>query len=100
MKVEQMENTRGNKVDNQFVIQDGEKIVFQSYNSLIVEVDFNKKAITIGPDYNYSTTTGKYRNLFFTDYVYLPNLNTLRGLESALKEGSFGAWTIKRGIIQ
>ena len=65
MRVKQMINNNGNAVKNQFVIEDGGRVYFQSYDSIIAKVDFNTHEIIIGNDYNYSTTTGKYRNIFF-----------------------------------
>ena len=94
MKVEQMINNRGNGAMNQFVITGDRKIVFQSYNSMIAEVDYNNHRITIGRDYDYSNTTGKHRNIFFADYVNLPELATLAGLRQAIKAGRLGVWEI------
>ena len=37
MKVENMTNSRGNKVKNQFCIQDNGVIYFQSYDSIIAK---------------------------------------------------------------
>ena len=97
MKVEQMINTRGNGAMNQFVITDGERTVFQSYQSTIIEVDNNKMIVKVFPDYNYSRTTGKHRNIFFTDYVgySLRGLNTLKELEKAMKAGTYGEYKIE-----
>lgn len=39
MKVRNLEGTRGNVVVNQFVIEEGRKTWFQSYDSIIVEID-------------------------------------------------------------
>ena len=68
--VEQMINDRGNGAMNQFVIRDEEnsRLAFQSYNSIIAVVDYHEDTITIFPDWDYSTTTGKHRNIFFRDY--------------------------------
>ena len=51
-------------VKNQFVLKDDQGNEYlQSYNSIIVKRDkFNK--ITLGQDWDYSKTTGKYRNLY------------------------------------
>ena len=58
MKVTQFEGAK-----NQIVIEhDGERI-FQSYQSIIVKIDKNKK-VTLGRHWNYSVTTNKYRNHF------------------------------------
>lgn len=77
MKVKQMTNNNGDAVKNQFIMtEEGRgalgnftrRLTFQSYDSVIaiktfwpdgtlkVEIDINK--------WDYSKTTGKYRNLF------------------------------------
>lgn len=64
MKIENMISARGNYVPNQFIIQDGKKKWFQSYKSIIAVIDENGQ-ITLDKNYwDYSVTTGKYRNLF------------------------------------
>ena len=98
MKVEQMINSRGNGAMNQFIITDTNKLVFQSYNSMIVELDYANNVITIGDDYNYSVTTGKHRNIFFNDYANMPELATLKGLEKAIESGSYNGWTIRKAV--
>lgn len=95
MKVEQMINNRGNGAMNQFIITGEGKMVFQSYSSMIVELDYNTNIMTIGEDWNYSVTTGKHRNIFFNDYANMPELADKKELEKAIKAGSFGKWTIK-----
>ena len=56
----------GRNVPNQFEIyyEKGNKSykVFQSYSSMILKFE-NGKIIEIGADWDYSRTTGKYRNL-------------------------------------
>lgn len=81
-------NTSGRAVANQFLINDLDacKITFQSYASKIAEIDDSKKVITIYPDWDYSRTTGKYRNQFFLDCGF-DKLATKKGLEKALKAG-------------
>lgn len=50
-------------VKNQFLIKDDNKTIFQSYNSIIAVNEAGK--ITLDSDkWDYSKTTGKYRNLF------------------------------------
>jgi len=73
LKVENMISSRGNTVANQFIIYANDGKYFQSYDSIIAFIpNGNYKPELIG-DYrakldekywNYSTTTGKYRNLF------------------------------------
>ena len=49
---------------NQFVICDGEGNEYlQSYNSIIVKRDINNN-ISLGNNWDYSQTTGRYRNLY------------------------------------
>lgn len=86
MKVSNMRGHSGREVPNQFIITDEgrgangnfiKREVFQSYNSVIAVRTFwrqediegipNAKTIEIELDstyWDYSTTTGKYRNLF------------------------------------
>jgi hypothetical protein len=74
MKVENFTNSRGNKVKNQFCIQDNDVIYFQSYNSIIAKKDLRHdrkgKYITLDKNYwDYSTTTGRFRNLFLGENI-------------------------------
>ena len=68
MKVYNMTSNNGNKVANQFIIEDKNKTYFQSYNSIIV---LNKNGkITLDSYYwDYSVTTGKYRNQFLNEGI-------------------------------
>ena len=97
VSVEQMINDRGNGAMNQFVIHDGNLLMFQSYNSLIAVVNYETNEIVLGSDWDYSVTTGKHRNIFFKDYVYISDLSTKKGIEKALKDGICGKWTVKLG---
>ena len=65
MKVKNMTSAKGNKIANQFIIESDNFTTFQSYESTIIVIDYNKRIIYVHPNYNYSKTTGKYRNLFF-----------------------------------
>lgn len=71
MKVYNLEGQSGRAVVNQFVIKDGDRKVFQSYDSTIVEVkwytDFCE--VNIGYDWDYSRTTSKYFKIFLMDEV-------------------------------
>ena len=84
MKVENITSNNGNKIANQFVITDnhemGNKIeYFQSYNSMIVKKDYNDHSDQVGQGglkiyldqkyWNYSNTTGKYRNIFLGETI-------------------------------
>lgn len=59
-----MESTRGNKIPNQFIIYTEEGEYFQSYNSVIAFIDTKGKVYLDCDKWDYSKTTGKYRNLF------------------------------------
>jgi len=52
----------GREVTKQYIIETNEYILFQSYDSPVVMVSYG--AIYIWDDAFFSTTTGKYRNLF------------------------------------
>ena len=93
-RVEQMINNNNNPAANQFVIYGEGKKIFQSYDSIIAVVDYNNKTIELGEDWNYSRTTSKHRNIFFADYVNMPDLATLEGVRKALKNGLCNGWTI------
>ena len=67
MKVQNMTNRNGIAVKNQFIIFDSEFTAFQSYQTIIVKIVFEngKRQVYLDRDsWDYSTTTGKYRNLF------------------------------------
>ncbi len=65
MKVSNMTSNRsGREVANQFEIRTKKGVYFQSYDSIIVFIPSNGGKTQIGPDWDYSTTTGKYRNQF------------------------------------
>ena len=79
MKVYNMtSNSTGREIANQFIIEDGGKIYFQSYSTIIAVKEAGK--ITIDTDAeNYSKTTSKYLYQF---------LNTNRkSLLQDIKEG-------------
>ena len=69
MRVENMTSARGNKVANQFLVTDdkGDEY-FQSYTSMIAKKSQGK--IYLDEYYwDYSTTTGKYRNDFLGEGI-------------------------------
>lgn len=67
-------------VPNQFVIRTDEGTYFQSYDSIIALIDTSGK-VTLGEDWNYSKTTGKYRNKFLNE--------TRKETEQKLKDGIY-----------
>ena len=84
MKTENMISTNGNKVANQFIITDDNgNTFFQSYRSVIVKKPlevWNK--IQLDKKYwNYSNTTGKYRNIFLNE--------TIKDTRKKIKSGEY-----------
>ena len=69
VKVRNMRNNNNNLVPNQFIISTDEGVYFQSYNSTIVFVDEESKVFLDENDWDYSRTTGKYRNIFLGEYI-------------------------------
>lgn len=65
--VNNMISSTGNTVPNQYNVfiycENGIYNCFYSYDKLIIVIK-NGKIIKVGKDYNYSNTTGKYRNIF------------------------------------
>ena len=68
-------------VKNQFVLNDNQGNEYlQSYNSIIVKKDINGN-ITLGQNWDYSQTTGKYRNLYLGE--------TKKETEAKIKSGKY-----------
>ena len=68
MKVQNMYSPNGNKVANQFIITDNGDEYFQSYRSIIAKR--SKGKIYLDDYYwDYSRTTGKYRNEFLGEGI-------------------------------
>ena len=88
MRVEQLINTNGNPNANQFIIYDGDKTIFQSYNSIVCEIKRveGSKVVKFGSDWDYSRTTMKHLNTFLSDngFAHLTGANTIR---KAIKKG-------------
>jgi hypothetical protein len=67
MKITQMKSSNGNSIPNQFIIHTPEACYFQSYQSIIVKTTWENDKRKVYLDVNkwdYSKTTGKYRNQF------------------------------------
>jgi hypothetical protein len=90
MKVSNLTNKQGNKVANQFIIEDGNKVAFQSYESLICEIE--NGCITFTKKYKCSPTTSKYRNAFLSGY-FMTEIKT-SDVEKMIKDKSFGNFKI------
>lgn len=93
MKVTNMTNSRGRKVPNQFIITDGNVYTFQSYNSVVAVVDFDNSTITLGSNWNYSTTTSRHRNSFF-DLLGLDELADTASVRKAIKDGEVASYKV------
>ena len=87
MKVQNMtSNKTGREVANQFIITDENRIWFQSYKTLIAKKTLlcdQTKPIQVALDYDwdYSKTTGKYRNQFLGE--------TRKETERKIKSGEY-----------
>ena len=69
LKVYNMTSPNGNKVANQFEIYTDKGKYFQSYRSIIVFIS-NKGQVYLDEYYwDYSRTTGKYRNMFLNEGI-------------------------------
>ena len=64
-KIKNMFGFSGNEIKNQFIIQTKGTTIFQSYDSIICIINHNTGTTTLDRNnWDYSTTTGKYRNIF------------------------------------
>ena len=64
MNVQNMTSSRGNTIPNQFIIRDDKGTYFQSYRTMIAFVPLSGKVQLDARAWDYSRTTGKYRNQF------------------------------------
>ena len=86
MKVENITSNNGNKIKNQFIITDEDNghTYFQSYSSMIARkpIGFREGKIELDQKYwNYSNTTGKYRNIFLGE--------TIKDTKAKIKSGEY-----------
>lgn len=66
--------------NNQFIVTDGEKTILQSYQSVIA-IKENEKVTLDSRYWDYSKTTGKYRNQFLNE--------TKKETEAKIKAGAY-----------
>lgn len=66
-KVENMQSANGNDVPNQFIIRTDEGTYFQSYSTVIAFRANNGHVTLDHYKWDYSKTTGKYRNQFLRE---------------------------------
>jgi len=85
MKVKNITSNNGNKIANQFIITDSfGNQYFQSYNSMIVKRynSYYSNPTELDQKYwNYSNTTGKYRNIFLGE--------TIKDTKAKIKNGTY-----------
>lgn len=82
MEVQNMENDDGRAIPNQFLIFDDHgNTFFQSYKSTIVKWDKKGKIFLDEYYWDYSKTTGKYRNQFLNE--------TKKETEQKIKSGEY-----------
>lgn len=80
MKVKNFKGHNGT-VKNQFIIEDDKIVIFQSYERIIAIKEFGQKIKLDKTYWDYSKTTGKYRNLFLGE--------TKMGTEKKIKSGEY-----------
>jgi len=66
MYVSNMIGNTGEPVRNQFVVTDGDKTWFQSYDTIIAVIDHGQVTLDRNK-WDYSQATGKYRNRFLSE---------------------------------
>ena len=82
MKVENITSNNGNKIANQFVITDDNgNEFFQSYKSMIAKKTAINSIELDQKYWNYSNTTGKYRNIFLGE--------TIKDTKAKIKSGEY-----------
>jgi len=70
IKVKQMtSHTSGRPIANQFIIETAKGRYFQSYDSIIAFKPYFGKTELDEHYWDYSRTTGRYRNMFLNEYI-------------------------------
>ena len=80
-KVENMQSANGREVPNQFIITTDQGVYFQSYDSVIVFRPFNGPVQLDRSKWDYSKTTGTYRNQFLNE--------SKKETEAKIKDGTY-----------
>ena len=81
IKVRNMKSSRGNTVANQFIIEGDNWEIFQSYNSVIAKKIYDGSGTVYLDEHywDYSKTTGTYRNSFLGENKNLTQLKINSG---------------------
>lgn len=91
--------------ENQFLIYDERKLVFQSYDSVVAEIDRKTGELFFGSDWDYSNTTRKHLYKFLNDYKYAISADLYamifrRGFEDCKNKKQFLQNLIDQKIIK
>lgn len=79
-RVENMQSANGNDVPNQFKIYTPGGVYFQSYNTIIAFKPVVGPIVLDENRWDYSVTTGKYRNQFLNEGIS----DTRKGIQSGV----------------
>lgn len=63
-RIQNMQSSRGNDIPNQFEIYTDKGVYFQSYYSIIAFKPHSGRIVLDSRKWDFSVTTGKYRNQF------------------------------------
>lgn len=74
--------------NNQYLINNGNEYIFQSYDSIICKVDFDNNIIVFGRDWEYSNTTMKYLKRFL-EFIGLDSLSGANNVRKAIYNGCY-----------
>lgn len=85
MKIYQLINDKGISARNQFVVVKDGKTYFQSYKTMIAEV--NKDKVTLSNDWDYSRTTLKHLYIFLRQEGF--QIEKKNDVLNAIKNGNF-----------
>tara|TARA_Y100000593_G_scaffold94362_1_gene193068 strand:+ start:4968 stop:5234 length:267 start_codon:yes stop_codon:yes gene_type:complete len=85
MHVQNMTSKRGNSIPNQFEIRTKKGVYFQSYDSIIIFINNKGKVYLDSYYWDYSRTTGKYRNIFLGEDI-TETRRKIRSKEYILKD--------------
>lgn len=80
-KVKNIINNNGNPAVNQFVITAGDKVFFQSYDSVIAMWSKSQRKLYITNKWDYSATTRKHF------YIFLNAFTAVRGTRETVLQG-------------
>lgn len=83
-------------VKNQFTICWDKVVYLQSYESVVVKIDFNNSIITFWKDFDYSRTTMKYVKQFFEFYTsFKGDIKSIRDYIKRWTVGQFIVYSVR-----